>query len=100
MVAIRVDQPLSNCSLYELRCLENINKLFKNSGKRDYKKKHRKILEATMVSTPEGFTDNSKMTPNPYVSKKNPSAIKSLRQFSETLDVKHKTAVCGLGAAM
>ena len=38
------------------------------------------------------------MTPNPYVSTKNPSAIKSLLQFIETLDVKHKTAVCRFGA--
>ena len=33
------------------------------------------------------------MTTNPSVYTKNPSAIKSLRQFTETLDVKHKTAV-------
>ena len=38
------------------------------------------------------------MTPNPYVSTKNPSTRKSLRQFTETLDVKHKTAVCRFGA--
>ena len=39
------------------------------------------------------------MTPNPYVSTKNPSAIKSLRQFTETLDVKHNTTVRSFGAA-
>ena len=33
------------------------------------------------------------MAPNPYVSTKNPRSRKSFRQFSETLDVKHKTVV-------
>ena len=39
------------------------------------------------------------MTPNQYESTKNPSAIKSLRQFSDTFHVKHRTDVCRLGAA-
>ena len=52
-----------------------------------------------MVLTPEGFTSNIPTTPNPYVSTKKPSAIKSLHQFTESLDVKHKTVVCRFGAA-
>ena len=44
-----------------------------------------------MVSTPEGFNVNSPMTPNQSESTKNPGEIKLLCQFSETLDVKHKT---------
>ena len=52
-----------------------------------------------MVSTPEQCDDNIPMTPNQYESMKNPSAQKSLRQFSETLDVKHKTGVGRLGKA-
>ena len=39
------------------------------------------------------------MTPNQYEPTKNTSAIKSLRQFSEALDVKYKTDVHKLGAA-
>ena len=39
------------------------------------------------------------MTPNPYMSTKNPSARKPLRQFSETLNAKNNTAVCRLCAA-
>ena len=50
-----------------------------------------------MVSTPEGCTDNIPMTPSLYVYTKNPSARKLLRQFTETLDVKHKIAACMLG---
>ena len=80
-------------------CLENIKKLYKTAGKCDNQHHYKAILESAMVSTPEGSTDNSLMTPNPSVSNKNPSAIKSLHQFSETLDVKHKTAVRRLGAA-
>ena len=52
-----------------------------------------------MGSTPEGCHDISMIKPSPYVSTKKPSARKSLRQFTEKLDVKHKTGVCGFGAA-
>ena len=52
-----------------------------------------------MVSTNEIGTDNSPMSPSQYVTVKKSSARKSLRQFLEALDVKHKTAVCRLGAA-
>ena len=57
------------------------------------------MIEAELVSRPEGCTDNSMITPNPYVSSKNSSARKSLPQFTETLDVKHKTAVCRFSAS-
>ena len=52
-----------------------------------------------MVSSPEGCNNNSTMTPNTPVSNKNPSARKSLHQFSDTLDVKHNTDVSRFGAA-
>ena len=51
-----------------------------------------------MVSTPEVCTNNFLMKHNPYVSSKNHSARKSLRQFTETFNIKHKTAVQRLGA--
>ena len=57
------------------------------------------MVEAELVSTPEGCTNNSPITPNPYISTNNPSAGKSLSQFTETLYVKHKTAVWRFGAA-
>ena len=47
-----------------------------------------------MVSTPGGCTKNSMMTYNPSMSTKKPSAGKSLRQSTDTLDVKHKTGIC------
>ena len=53
---------------------------------------------STAVSTPERFTDNSMITPNQCVSTKNTSVRKSLCQFTNTLDVKHKTDVWMFGA--
>ena len=52
-----------------------------------------------MFSTTEICTDKMLLTPNQYYPTKNPSAQKSLNQFLEGLDVKHKTAACRLGAA-
>ena len=76
-----------------------IKKLYKNASERDDQNQHKAKIESTMVSTTEGCTKNILMKPNPYLSTKNPIARKSLRQFSETLDVKNKTFVCGVGAA-
>ena len=52
-----------------------------------------------MVSTPEGCTNSSSMTPHPYVCTKKLSSIKYIFQFTETLYVKHRTAVCMFGAS-
>ena len=76
-----------------------IKKLYKNASERDDQNQHKAKIESTMVSTTEGCTKNILMKPNPYLSTKNPIARKSLRQFSETLDVKHKTSFHSLGAA-
>ena len=59
---------------------------------------YKAIIEAYMVSTPEVLTDKSPLSPGPSVIVKNTSARKSLCQFSEVLDVKQKTAICGLSA--
>ena len=99
MVAIGVDQSLSKSALYEHKCLENINKLYKISGKRDDKHQYKAMIEASMVSKTKECTDNSPLTPNPYVSTKNYSARKLIHQFSKILDVKHKTAVRRIGAS-
>ena len=56
---IHIDQSLSNNALYEHKCLQKINKLYKHYGKCDDQQQFKGILEADMVSTPEGFTDNS-----------------------------------------
>ena len=60
---IGVDPSFSNNSLNEHKCLENIKKGYKQSGKCDNQQKFKDILEAAMVSTPEGFIDNSPIYP-------------------------------------
>ena len=52
-----------------------------------------------MVSTPKGFSDNITIPPGSSVTDKKNSAIKSLHQFTEVLDVKKKTVVRRLGDA-
>ena len=67
--------------MYEHRFLENINKLYKYSGKFDNQQHYKAIIETETVSNPEGFTDNSKISPSQSVIVENPSARKSLCQF-------------------
>ena len=50
-----------------------------------------------MLSTTEGYKNNSPMKPNQSEPTKNIFARKPLSWFSETFDVKNKTAVCRLG---
>ena len=51
------------------------------------------MIEEVIVSTPEVCTNNSPMTPYPFVSTENTSARKPLCQFTETFNIKHKTSV-------
>ena len=76
MVTIVVDQSLSNIAMYENSCLENIKKLYITTGKYDGKQQYKTIIEAEMVWTADGFTNNSPMLPSQYLTE-----IKPLRQF-------------------
>ena len=76
MVTIGVYQLLNKIALYEHICLENINKLYKYSGKYDDKQHYNTILRSGMVSITEGFIDRSPMSPGPSATLKNPSARK------------------------
>ena len=49
--------------MYEHICLENIKRVYKTSGKWDYQEQSKEIIEESMVSTPEGFTNKSTMSP-------------------------------------
>ena len=63
-----------------------------HAGKCDDRKQFKDILEAVMVSTTEGITNNSTIstiTPTPV---KKPSARKSLCLFTNILDVNLKTS--------
>ena len=63
MVTIVVGQSSSNSKTYEHRCLENIKKLYKSSGKYDDQQQKKYIKEAATVSTPEIFNKKILMPP-------------------------------------
>ena len=88
MFTIVIDQLLSNCAMYKHRCLENTNKLYTSAGKCYDKLQFRLIIEESMVSNTKILKDNSPMSPGPPMIVKNFSARKSLRLFTEVLDVK------------
>ena len=54
---------LKQQSIYEHKCLENINKLYKHAGKCDDQKQFKDFLDAAMVSTPERLTNNNPTSP-------------------------------------
>ena len=74
IVTIGVYLSLSNSVFYEHRCLENIKKLYEYDGKCEDQQQYRDIIEAAMVSTPEGFTDYSPISPSQYMTVKKSSA--------------------------
>ena len=60
---IGIHPSLSNNAIYEHICLENIKKLYKQAGKCDEQQQFKDILEANIFSNPEGFTNNSPISP-------------------------------------
>ena len=94
---IGIDQYSSNNALFEHKCLKNTKKLYKHAGKCDDQQQLKDILEAAMVSTPEGFTDNSTRSPMTPTPVKKPSDRKSLRLFTNILYVKKKTTTSRFG---
>ena len=75
---ICIHPSLSSNAIYEHKCLENIKKLYKQSGKCDEQQQFKDILEAAMFYTTEGFTDNSPISPMTSTPVKKPSVRKSL----------------------
>ena len=71
---IGIDQSLSKNALYEHKCLQNINKLYTHDGKWDDQQQFKDIIEDAMVSTTEGFIDNSTIYPMKSTPVKKPSA--------------------------
>ena len=60
---IGIDQSLRKNALYEHKCLQNIKNLYKHDGKCDDQHPFKYILEDDMISTTEGFTNNSPISP-------------------------------------
>ena len=69
-VTIGFDQSLSNSVMNEQICLKGISNLYKTAGKCNDQQQYKAITEAAMVSIPEGFTNNSQMSPRKYVTVK------------------------------
>ena len=85
--------------IFEHGCLQNINKLYKHAGGCDGQQQFKDILEFAMVSTLEGFTNNSPRSPMTPPTLNKPSAEKSLCLFINILDMKNKIAIRRVGAA-
>ena len=76
--------------------MNNIRKIYQNTGKCDDQQNLKDVIDSDMVSTPEEFIDNS---PNVHMAStpvKKPSVSKSLCLFTNILDVKKKAAKCEL----
>ena len=72
--------------------MNNIKKIYQHAGRCYDQQNLKYIIDAAILSTPEGVADNSPnvhMTSTPV---KKPSARKSLCLFTNMLDVKPKTA--------
>ena len=87
-----IDQSSFTRSSFEYRSMNNIKKIYQHAGKWDDQQNLKDILEASLLSTTEGFTyniPNVHMTSSPV---KKLSARKSLCLFTNIWDVKPKTA--------
>ena len=62
-------------------------------------KQYKAILKAYMVSTPEGFNDNSPMSPDQSVTIKKSIGNKITLNIFWSSGYQQKTAVCRFGAA-
>ena len=92
MKTICIDRSLFNMYTFEHRCMNNIKYIYQHPGKRDDQKKLKDLLEAALLSNPEGFTDNSNNVHISSTPVNKPSARKSLCLFTNILDVKPKTS--------
>ena len=92
MKTIGIDQSSFYRSSFEHRCMNNIKNIYQHAGKCDDKQNFKDIIDAAILSTPEGVIYNSPnvhMTSTPV---NKPSARKSLFLFTNILDVQPKTA--------
>ena len=90
MKTIGMDQSSFNSSSFEHRCMNNIKKIYEHTGKCDDQQNLKDIIDAAILSTPEGFTDHSPNVHTTSTLVKKPSARKSLCLFTNILDVNLK----------
>ena len=92
MKTIGIDQSSFTRSTFEHICMNNIKKINQHAGKCDNQQNLKDIIEAALLSTPEGVKYNS---PNVHLTSspvKKPSARKSMCLFTNILAVKPITA--------
>ena len=92
MKTIGIDQSSFASSSFDHRYMNNIKKISQHAGKCDDQQNLKDVIDAAILSTPEGVTYNS---PNVHLTSspvKKPSARKSLCLFKNILDVKPTTA--------
>ena len=91
MKTIGIEKSSFNRSYFEHSYMNNIKKIYQHAGKCDDQQNLRDVIDAAIISTPEGVTDhfpNVHMRSTPV---KIPSARKSLCLFTNILNVKPKT---------
>ena len=92
MKTIGIYQSSFTRSSFEHRCMNNIKYIYQHAGECDDQQNLKDILEAAILSTPEGFID---ISPNVHVTSSpvnKPNARKSLCLFTNILIVKLTTA--------
>ena len=63
MKNIGIDQSLCASYYFEHKCMKNIKKIYQHAGKCDYQQNLKGMIDADMVYTPYGVTDNSSNVP-------------------------------------
>ena len=92
METIDIDRSSFTRSYFEHRCMDNIKKIYEHAGKCDDQKNLKDIIDAAILSTPEGVIYDSPNVPMASSPVKKLSAGKSLCLFTNILDVKPKRA--------
>ena len=64
METIGIDQSSFARSSFEHRCMNNIKKIYEHAGNCDDQQNLKDTIDAAILSTPKGVTDNS---PNVYM---------------------------------
>ena len=72
--------------------MNNIKNIYQHAGKCDDQQNLKDIIDAAILSTPEGVIENSPNVHMTSIPVKKPSARKSLCLFTNILDVNPKTA--------
>ena len=92
MKTIGIYQSSFTKSSFEHRCMNNIKNIYQHAGKCEDQQNLKDIIDATILSNPEGVTYGSPNVPMTSKPVKKPSARKSLCLFTNILDVKNRTA--------